>query len=163
MFRKDKGVVLATTLPVWVQWAQATALIVISLMGAWIAFKQVRIAAAKLNLDLYEKRFAVFRAARTLLVDIVQHDHVDTSELNKFNISTADAVFLFDHDIVEYLHGLRRKALRLHVLNAQRDAQPNEERRTKIVDAAADQFMELSNDLSIMVEKFKPYLKLGNI
>jgi hypothetical protein len=54
-------------LPWWMQWAQAIALILLSSVGAWIAVKQMRIATAKLNLDLYDRRFKVFEAGRRFL------------------------------------------------------------------------------------------------
>jgi hypothetical protein len=51
-------------LPLWIQWPQAILILLISCLGSWIAYKQVRIATAKLNLDLYDRRFKVFDAAR---------------------------------------------------------------------------------------------------
>jgi hypothetical protein len=61
-------------LPWWMQWAQAIALIVISCLGSWIAYKQARIAAAKLNFDLYQKRFDVFEGARRLVTVTMQDE-----------------------------------------------------------------------------------------
>jgi hypothetical protein len=128
-----------------------------------IADGQKKIAAAKLNLDLFDRRFAIFEAARKLLIEIVQHDHVDASDINKFNIRTADAVFLFDKDIETYLDGFRRKVVRLKMLNTQRDAAQDEAKRHALIDQASEQFMALAEELPIMIETFKPYLKLGNI
>lgn len=56
--------------------------------------------------------------------------------------------------------------LRLKRLRAQEkaaDEYDEEEKRQKLVDMVADQHQELSADLAILVEKFKSYLKLGNI
>jgi hypothetical protein len=75
-------------LPWWMQWAQALALIVISCLGSWIAFKQARIATAKLNLDLYEKRFAVFEQARIYLRQFVGEAKVTMEEINAFIVGT---------------------------------------------------------------------------
>lgn len=78
-------------LPWWMQWAQAIALIIISGLGAWIAFKQVRIASAKLNLDLYEKRFSVFNATRNLLILVVQDGDVDAKTVITFRLETTES------------------------------------------------------------------------
>ena len=153
-------------LPLWMQWVQAIALLVIAGLGSRIAYKQARIAVARLNFDLFDKRFAVFDAARRMLVDVVQSDHVDVGMVVKFNAETADAVFLFEQDVVDYLDKLRDKILLLRRLQVQEDAADQygqEEKRQRLVDSAADQHIELSKELPIMIEQFKPYLKLGNI
>lgn len=153
-------------MPSWMQWVQALAVLVIAAIGARIAYKQARVAEARLNFDLFEKRFAVFDAARRLLVDVVQSDHVDVARVMKFNVETADAVFLFEQNVVVYLDKLREKILRLRRLQVQEDAAHEygqEEKRQRLVDLSADQHIELSNELPVMIEQFKPYLKLGNI
>jgi hypothetical protein len=56
--------------------------------------------------------------------------------------------------------------LRLKSLKAQEKAAEEyeeEERRQRLVDLAADQHQALNEELSIIVQKFQPYLKLGNI
>lgn len=131
-----------------------------------IAETQKNIAAAKLNFDLYEKRFSVFDAARRLLIKVVQDDHVESSEVIKFNIETADAVFLFNKDIDDYLNTLRKKILRLRVLRTQEkaaDEAGDEQKRNHLIDLESNLHIALSNELPTMVEKFKPYLRLGNV
>jgi len=98
-------------LPLWVQWTQAVLLLVISCLGAWIAYKQVRIAEAKLNLDLFDKRFKVFEAARKLVRSFLQDGGVETEEILEFNGSVIDAVFLFDPNVETYLDSLRKNVL----------------------------------------------------
>jgi hypothetical protein len=127
---------------------------------------QRKIAAARLNFDLYEKRYAVFEAARRLLQDVVQQDYIDAKDVIKFNIETADAPFLFEQDIVNYLDKLRNKLLRFKRLRTQEkaaDEGDEEEKRQRLVGLVADQHQELNTELEIIIEKFKPYLKLGNI
>jgi hypothetical protein len=70
---------------------------------------QRRIAAARLNFDLHEKRYAVFEVAKRVLVEVVQDEYVDAKQVMEFNIATADAPFLFEQDIVDYLEGYERK------------------------------------------------------
>jgi hypothetical protein len=127
---------------------------------------QRKIAAARLNFDLYAKRYVVFDSARRLLLDVVQSDHVDAKKVINFNIETADAPFLFEQDVVNYLDELRNKIRRLKTLKAQENAADEaeeEEKRQRLVDLTADQHQDLNRELENLVEKFKPYLKLGNI
>ena len=104
-------------LPWWMQWAQATALIIISCLGSWIAFKQARIAAAKLNLDLYDKRFKVFEAGRHFLGQFLVHGTIRLQEITELSVGSADAVFLFGDEVVEYLDGLRKTGVGLNGKN----------------------------------------------
>jgi hypothetical protein len=61
-------------LPWWMQWAQAIGIGIISAAGVFIAYKQSRIATAKLNLDLYDRRFRVYDAARALIGQFMTDD-----------------------------------------------------------------------------------------
>lgn len=105
------------SLPGWMQWLQALAIILLSGLGAWIAFKQVRIAYAKLSFDLYEKRFAVFEAAQKLLIAILQNADVTDRDLSEYNLEVIDAGFLFDQEIEDYLDDLRKRAARLGAIS----------------------------------------------
>jgi hypothetical protein len=131
-----------------------------------IADGQRNIAAAKFNFDLYDKRYATFDAARRLLIAAVQHDHVDAEQVIIFKIETAEAVFLFDHDIAAYLAGLQDKISRFRSLKAQEKAADDyneEEKRQRLVDLSSEQHQLLNNELAIIVDKFKPYLQFGNL
>src|SRR5713226_869539 len=96
-------------LPWWMQWAQVIGVACISGLGAWIAYRQSRIATAKLNLDLYDRRFKVFEAARTCLVFALQKADVTQEVMNTFHLGVADAIFLFDKDIEDYLEKFRKQ------------------------------------------------------
>jgi hypothetical protein len=158
----------AYVLPWWVQWAQAIALLVISVVGVWIASKQWRIAAAKLNLDLYDRRFAVFDAARNLILGVLQHGAALPKDLNAFRLGTADAGFLLNDDIEKYLDQLDKKVWHLVMLlerktQVERTSADDDDGRVKVADQVATAFTAIQNELPTLVAKFKPFLKLGNI
>lgn len=137
----------------------------ISGLGAWIAYRQSRIASAKLNLDLYDRRFKVFEAARTCLVFALQKATVTQEVMNAFHLGVADAVFLFDSDIEEYLEKFRKQMTLLQMINySMSNVGPDEhERRGQLADKLAAQVELVNKELPVLIEKFKPYLKLGNI
>jgi hypothetical protein len=151
-------------LPLWVQWAQAILILVISGLGAWIAYKQVQIATAKLNLDLYDKRFEVFEAARNLVVHVLQEGRVDLHEINRFNVGVLDAVFLFEEDVVSYLEHLRKRAIALRTKTEQlRVLGERDPRRDALIDGIADLEGKFADEYARLVNAFKRDLKLGNI
>jgi hypothetical protein len=154
-------------LPWWMQWAQAIALIVISCLGSRIAYKQVRIATAKLNLDLYEKRFAVFDQARIYLRQFVEQAQVTMEEINAFIVGTGDAVFLFDDDVRKVLDelrnfGVRHRRARMQ-LKGLTEAEGDSEFRTNLKGELEAYAEELPTLYPRLITAFKPYLKLGNI
>jgi hypothetical protein len=160
----EPATTVAYVLPWWMQWAQATALIVISCLGSWIAFKQARIAAAKLNLDLYDKRFKVFEAGRHFLGQFLVHGTIRLQEITELSVGTADAVFLFGDEVVEYLDGLRKTGVSLNGKNTRlRNMGDNDPERNAVVDQIAALETQLSVEVPRITSLFKPYLKLGNI
>jgi hypothetical protein len=152
-------------LPLWVQWPQAILILLLSCLGAWIAYKQVRIAAAKLNLDLYDRRFKVFEAARTCLVFALQKADMTTEVMNTFYLGTADAIFLFDKGIEEYLDKFRKQMVIFQMMkySIKNLGADEHEKRGQLADQLAAQMEVLNKELPVLIEKFKPYLKLGNI
>jgi hypothetical protein len=157
--------IVAYVLPWWMQWAQAVGIGVISGAGVYIAYKQSRIATAKLNLDLYDRRFKVFEACRTCLIFALQKGDVTQEVMNAFYLGTADAVFLFDKKLEGYLDEFGKRLVRFQMMNYSiKNLGPDEhERRGQLADQLAAQANLLNNDLPVLIEKFKPFLKLGNI
>jgi len=151
-------------LPWWMQWAQAIALIAISCLGSWIAYKQVRIGTAKLNLDLYEKRFSVFDAARKYLREFAMEGKITLDMLNAFVLGTGQTVFLFEDDVKDYIEHLRKITVSHRGLQVSlKSADNNEERRSEIAARMSEIESELAHAYPKLVELFKPYLKLQNI
>jgi hydroxymethylpyrimidine pyrophosphatase-like HAD family hydrolase len=163
---KSVNVEVGTTmyyLPWWMQWAQAVALFVISCLGSWIAYKQARIASAKLNLDLYEKRFRVFEAARAFALHAITHHEIEQEALAAFGAGTVDAAFLFEDELGKYLAEFGRKVFGLRILSLRLNSATVQEERDKLHNERVDYMLSVSSELDVLVERFKPYLKLGNI
>jgi hypothetical protein len=149
-------------LPWWMQWA--IALIIISCLGSWIAFKQVRIAAAKLNLDLYDRRFKVFDAARHFVGEFLVEGTVGVKGIAELGVGTADAVFLFDAEIVKFLDALRKTGISINgKMTRLKGMDDADSQRGNVVDQLAILETEMTAQVDRLTEVFKPYLKLGNI
>jgi hypothetical protein len=67
-----------------------------------IADAQKSIASAKLNLDLYDKRFNVFIAARRFLGEFEKQGGTSVEEIRAFSSGVAEGIFLFDNQVKEY-------------------------------------------------------------
>jgi hypothetical protein len=146
----------SSALPLWVQILQALAVPTIAVAGAWIAVQQMLIARTKLRHDLYDRRFAVYEAARKLLVEIIQQGHPSREQVREYVIKTADATFLLNDEIAKYLEKIRARASRLRAINA---TQPHEQIHLQQQDDML--FAWMTEQLPVgLVEKFKSFLTL---
>jgi hypothetical protein len=152
---------MTTALPAWLQWLQAVALVFIPVVGAWIAWQQVRIARAKLHFDLYEKRFAIFEAARKLISEAITTASVSQSILSTYTLDTSDAVFLLSDDIAKYLVDISSHAIKLSVMQSVIEANPvGSQQRIDIAKQIGDENKWFNEQLDALVARFTPFLKL---
>jgi hypothetical protein len=128
---------------------------------AKIADAQRRIAAAKLDFDLYEKRYAAFEAARKLWREVVQHGNVEMSQMDEFMIGTVDAEFLFGNDVVQYLEKFREKVARLQTTQSRLELTKDQNKRGNLANFKKKHFTDLTEEYEKMKAVFKPYLNVS--
>ena len=86
--------------------------VLIALFLAYIAYQNYVIQNKKLRLDLFDKRYKVFQAVKDLLKNSFVHGIPRRESLNKFNLETWDAEFLFDDDDIKiYIEEIRSRTL----------------------------------------------------
>jgi hypothetical protein len=135
--------------------------IVIAITGAWIAWQQKRIAHVRLQHDLYDRRAKVFDAARKFLATSVREGDVAIRDYFEFLSGTSEAVFLFRNDVIDYLDSLRDRIMRLRSVSRRlsRNTEPQES-QSKLAEEEEKLIIEISLDFEIMIQKFKPYMRL---
>jgi hypothetical protein len=147
-------------LPLWLQYSQAVAVLLLPAIGAWIAWQQVQIARVKLQHDLYDRRFAVFEAARKLLLEVVIHGDVSDASLNAYTIATADAVVLLDDKSCEYLKDVGKRSSILHTIKFTMESLPAGDQKAGLSKKAGEHLLWLNDQLDVLIELFKPFLSL---
>lgn len=79
-----------------------------------IAQEGKSVAAAKLKLDLFEKRFEIYRAARDFIVCCGFHNQVTDEDFEDFELGIKGARWLFDEQMEAYfVDHIRNNAIRL--------------------------------------------------
>jgi hypothetical protein len=126
---------------------------------AYVAFQQYRLSRERFKLDLFEKRFSVFAATRKLLSIILTEANLSLAQLFDYRAAVAEATFLFDADITNYLDEIDKKALRFHYTNERMRQTPPVEDRPKIVDENLEILTWLTDQLPQLKGRFAPYLK----
>lgn len=152
-------------LPLWVQYAQALGApvlaLVIGIVGAVLTRQQVKIAHVRLQHDLYDRRFAVFQAARKFLADVMTQGFATNEEIRTYFVAVAEAGFLFNDDIAAYLETVRKDAVDLLQCNTMLKSLPVGKQRTATVNRESQIFTRLMEELPVgLVAKFKPFLTL---
>ena len=133
-----------------------------SVLSTWVARRRAGIAAAKLNLQLFDKRLEIFDAVRTFLTRVVLRGRVTHNEIDEYRSGVADAAILFDEKTAFYLESIRLKAAQLVLVQAQlADARDMaQEERAKFVGIEVQVRAEINDELKMLVGRFKPFLKV---
>lgn len=144
------------------QYLQALAVVAIAAIGAWLAWQQVQIASVKLQHDLYDRRYRVFDATRTLLVNLCRKGNASDEDMRAFVLGTGDAAFLFGDALTRYLEDMTKRASDLHSIhlmieNRLSNAPPVKEQTRDRITEHQKWFGE---QLTKIVSKFEPDLKL---
>jgi hypothetical protein len=86
---------------------------VIAILAVYIAWQQHKTGRAKLKLDLFDRRYQVYRGLMDLFSAVVREGTVSNEVLGNFYRETDQKRFLFGDDICEYLKEVREKAVKL--------------------------------------------------
>ena len=156
------------SLPVWVSWAQAFGLplfgLVIAGASVYIAWQQKRIADIRLRHELYDRRLRVYEAAKTLLVAHLINGKLSDDDYIAYRRGTADAVFLLEAGVIDYLEELRKRAERLMRLRTElaeiREDMSKDAQYHQLVDENAQIETWLSQQFEILIARFKPAMRL---
>jgi hypothetical protein len=155
-------------LPQWVSYFQALgvplAALIVTLLGVWIAARQMLIANEKVALDRfnsqYDRRFAVYEATRAILAQVF-HGKPSDADTRSYGLRVLEARFLFNEEMFKYLGEVRQHIDALRLIDSQSENASEEER-------AAYQDMELSHgawitnqgwDYLTGIRRFEPFLK----
>jgi hypothetical protein len=152
---------MMTADPHWTTYLAALLTPTVAILGSLIAYRQWRLAQNKLKLDLFDRRFAVYDAARTLLASIMTSGRAKDEEVYKFMAATREAKWLLNSAIDEYFEKqLYHKAINLQTLAAELEGVPVGEERTKNVHAQAELKKWFMAQYEVLDEKFSPFLQL---
>ncbi len=147
--------------PHWTTYLAALLTPTVAVLGSFIAYRQWRLAQNKLKLELFEKRFSVFEAARKLIPSIMTSGKAKDEDVFKFFFATREAKWLLDASVAEYLDKqLYCKAIDLQTLDAELEGVPVGEERSKNVHSQSDIKKWFAAQYKVLDEIFSPYLQL---
>ncbi len=139
--------------------------IVFTAATLWVGWQNMQMAKVKLYHDLYDRRYKVYDAVRRFLGDVAAKGTVTNDALARFAIDTADAVFLFDAELVGHLKEVQMQAGKLHAvtLTAEMVAVAPEHVKANAHRVTAETFAWLTYQLTDLTSRFKPFLQLPEV
>ena len=118
----------------WATYAQIATPILVAALGGYFTYHQVVTAKRKLRLDLFDKRFAVFNAARNYLGKAYASGRTEIGDDQKFGIETLGAAFLFEGpEITNYLDELSRRIIDLPFIENEMASAQTEAAKSKFL------------------------------
>ena len=123
---------------------------------AWIGYHQYALAKARFKLDLFEKRFAIYKATEKFLSSSASPSRDDLAE---FRRDTRDALFLFSDDIVKYLEEIGKAGNYIVTAEALLESSPIGDARTDAVNKQAAEIRKLVDKFDELTAVFTPYLR----
>ena len=159
---------VATNLPCWLVYLNALGpflsflgTLAIGVAAAVIAVNQWRIQKYKLALDLYDRRLAVYEAARTYLSNLSEDSISNANNYTIYLRATRQAPFLFlDPAITVYLTNLGNETRRLDMANRLLAVSAPAERHESAQNTRFEILAWLLEQEKVIEEKFAPYLTL---
>ena len=133
--------------------------ILIGIFVAFVGYQQWILNREKFKLDLFEKRFAVYKACQVFLTQIMVTGDVKFEVLQDFRSNTQDSVFLFDNDVVDYINKIDKKSLESATLFKKLEALPVGDKRSEVCEKVSDLIGYLIKELPNLKNVFQPYLK----
>lgn len=131
----------------------------IAVMVACTGYQQHKLAKDKFKLDLFEKRFAVYKGIQRFLTIIHQKSEFDDGQLFEFRRDTQNATFLFGSEITKYINMIDSKALKMRSIVSQYQPLPVGKDRSVLVENQDQLLTELIAELPRLREVFAPYLR----
>ena len=152
---------MAPSLPLELQIFLSVCAFVLSLAGAYIAFQSWNTARNKLKLDLFERRLTVFEGATNFVGSIVTSGKVEPLALSKYLATTRTTRWVLNESVSQYLSkNLLEPAMSLQHLDAELNAMPVGEERTKNVECQRKIKSNLNAQFKYLDEVFSPFLQL---
>jgi hypothetical protein len=114
--------------------------------------------------QFFDRRYAIFDAAHTFLIKLLQNANVSNEEIHIFIRKTSDTVFLLNDDLVEYFKEWKKQAFRLLLISSTMDMPTMPaiaEQRAQWVQEKWQIVNWFEAQYDVLVAKFTPFLRVS--
>lgn len=132
----------------------------LGIVTAVILILQYYLQRLRWRLELYDKRYPVYRSTIEFIGFIVQRADVANEELNKFLRNSKDNEFLFGKEIQKYLDEIYSNASNFETNKRILEGKPEEETRLKLIEDDSKLLKWFMEQFEICKKNFGEYLTI---
>ncbi len=147
--------------PHWTTILSALLVPTVAGFAALIGYRQWKTAHTKLKLDLFDRRYPIYEAARSFISSICVSGKADEVEVRKFLMATRDAKWLLSNEVVTYFtKGLYDKAVRLQGLEFELENMPRGDERIRKTTTRTELKVWFGKQYDVLDETMSPFLHI---
>lgn len=149
-----------SALPDLIVWLQALSVPCLGALAAWIAFQQWRTAERKVQLDLFDRRFAIYDAARQALHPIIRSGGAKVGDILEFRNATDKAFLLFGPEVVREIEDVAKAIGKLSASTAYMEDGPPY--KPEHIEGRHESLLRVSEFFDKMPVLIQPYMSLAH-
>ena len=154
-------------LPMWMQYLQVFGPIFVALaVGglAWlIAWRQWRTANYRLCFDLFEKRYAIYVATKSLVEKVAVHGQITLGDLGDYQRTIEGAEFLFGGEARIYFQKIIDLCFKAQMARRKQDRTKDQQVLDKLVDEEEEIWTWLQTQGPHLETMMRQYLDLSKV
>lgn len=131
---------------------------VVAAVVAYVSYLSYRTNREKFRLDLFEKRHAIFRAVTRHLRKAADITTLEWGDITEYLQATADAPFLFDSNLTEYIDNVYKDSKSLVSSRKRLDGKVTDQQRESLSEELDRALEALVQKLQEAKQRFSPYL-----
>jgi signal transduction histidine kinase len=108
---------------------------------------------------LYERRLAMYEAARRFIAAVVSNLNISDAEASDYAQITGEAIFLFDDEVADYFSELYRKALRIRYIELQLNRAIHQDRRLDLGEEEMNLATWFSDQFDVLRKRLVPFMR----
>jgi hypothetical protein len=136
----------------------------IAAIALYIAYQQWLTNSQKLKLDLFERRYLIYKNVMNIIRDVTSKANANYEHLSEFHNVTEGAEFLFGSDVNSYLEGLRLNLIKSAFLTQRYNSHVSDKHPKENIQQINDETHLLrlwfDDQFSKCQKKFSKYLDL---
>jgi hypothetical protein len=133
---------------------------VIALLGLYIAHRQAKTDARRLNHELYDRRYKIFMDVAKFVADTLAAGKTSEDAPLEFKRKTIPVRFLFGPEMETYCEGIYKAITGMRSLDRRLDAVYTPEEKQKVAEERDSAWVVLSHELEGIQSRFEPFLRL---
>jgi hypothetical protein len=136
--------------------------LIVSLIALNLSRSNKKTVRTEFKFQLFEKRHEVFISTWRFMSDLLQKDPVTALDILNFSNATANAKFLFESNVVDFINEVKAKGIRLGTAEYSLARPSTDEIRLQMSEERHKIVSWVETEIVTLTDRFKPYLDVSD-